>query len=784
MIHISRRWAAAMFAGTVLTCAHAEKRHFTVEDSIAMQRFTEPYPETSEQVTAFSPDGRVFAVVTTHGLLREKLLESTIRLFDEGTVKEFALHPKTASSGEPMVVARFKGVNDTEPGDMPAMVRSLRWSKDGGSLLFLGRDGTAEWHLYRSDVARKQVDRLTPIGQEVSGFDFTGDRIVYAVAQPCPLYPLSRVVVGTGLPLHSLTDTERRKTCPNDNELWVAEGSQVHPVTDPVTKQTERINTHYGETLLTVSPNGRYVIAARAVTEIPKEWERYDPGARTSRITAVSPERLKLANDIDVPEQMVLVDLDAGTSSVLVNAPLGRDVQYLGPTEVSWSPDGRSAILTNLMLPLAGSTETEQDKRLSAAYVVRLDVQTHSWTLVVRLKQYGSKDLHSWWPEKIQTDWLHDEVTIRYGVHGPEPETYRLDKGRWLETIVPAETDATPIEVVVRQDLNTPPALFVKLIESTGYAEIWNPNPQFKDIAFGHSETYSWKDAHGREVRGVLIRPPDFQANQRYPLVIEARSYRQDEFVVDGTYATAVAAQAMAGSGLIVLQAGEPAVPEGESFRKGTAAALEGYKAVIAKLTNEGLVDPQRVGIIGFSRTCDNVMHAVTQAPSLFAAATIANGFTYGVMGYLEIVDQSTDNQAMKQWWWHYGGNPLGDALQTFEQESMLFNLHRVTIPVRVETHDPSYFLTDWETYAGLRSLDKPVDLIVLPYATHVVSMPSDVYESQQGDVDWFRFWLQGYERPNPEDPDQYKRWEHLRELRDSGVKAIKPTQGYTVAPN
>jgi hypothetical protein len=64
----------------------------------------------------------------------------------------------------------------------------------------------------------------------------------------------------------------------------------------------------------------------------------------------------------------------------------------------------------------------------------------------------------------------------------------------------------------------------------------------------------------------------------------------------------------------------------------------------------------------------------------------------------------------------------------------------------------------------------------MLPYATHIVTMPADVYASQQGDVDWFRFWLQGYERAMPQDPDQYRRWNHLRDLRDANLKG--PTTG------
>jgi dipeptidyl aminopeptidase/acylaminoacyl peptidase len=790
-MHSYRWWLVAVFAGAALICAQAQQRHFTVEDSIAMQRFTDPDPDTSERATSFSPDGRFFVVVTTHGLLKENLLESTIWLFDTVAVKKFSLDPEASDMAAPAVLVRFKGVNNTEPGDGPPIVRSLRWSDDSRSLFFLGRDGTTEWHLYRVTLDGKKIERLTPVGQNVAAFQFTQNRVVYAVALTCPLEPLSRVLVGTGLPMHSMTDTKPRRTCPNENELWVAANGHVRPVTDSTTRLPLQINTHYGDTLLSLSPDGRYAVAAHAVAEVPMPWTRYQSGARydasgnTARIVSLSPQQLKIASDVDVPEEMILVDLESGANSPLLDAPLGRSVGFWGPTEASWSPDGKSIIVTDVMLPLSGGTESDEVGRLNAAYVVQVNPETHAWSPVIRLKQYSRTDAHIWEPAVIQVNWQRAEVYVQYGAHGPAPETYRRIQGRWAQ--MPGSGPATEaldtasLNVMIRQNLNTPPALFVKLPASAGYAQLWDPNPQFKAVTFGHAEAITWKDAYGREIRGVLIEPPDFQPGRRYPLVIEARSYRQDQFIVDGTYATAVAAQAMAADELIVLQAGEPEVPTDEFLRKGTAAALAGYQAAIAKLSGEGLIDPHRAGIIGFSRTCDNVMYAATQAPSLFAAVTIANGTTYGVMGYLETVDDTIEHN---QWWLHYGGNPLGDALGTFERESMLFNLHRIITPVRVETRAPANILTDWETYAGLRSLNKPVDLIVLPYATHVVSMPADVYESQQGDVDWMRFWLQDYEDPDPAKKAQYERWEHLKELQNAENLVVGQPPNEVIQPN
>lgn len=78
--------------------------------------------------------------------------------------------------------------------------------------------------------------------------------------------------------------------------------------------------------------------------------------------------------------------------------------------------------------------------------------------------------------------------------------------------------------------------------------------------------------------------------------------------------------------------------------------------------------------------------------------------------------------------------------------------------------HGPTSVLADmWEPYAGLYSLKKPVDLVMLKSNEHVITNPVERVASQTLSVDWFRFWLQGYEDPNPAKADQYKRWRDLR---------------------
>ncbi len=63
----------------------------------------------------------------------------------------------------------------------------------------------------------------------------------------------------------------------------------------------------------------------------------------------------------------------------------------------------------------------------------------------------------------------------------------------------------------------------------------------------------------------------------------------------------------------------------------------------------------------------------------------------------------------------------------------------------------------------GLKYLGKPVEFTWIPDAGHVPVRPADCLTAQEGDVDWFTFWLKGEENLNPAKNKQYLRWRELR---------------------
>lgn len=92
------------------------------------------------------------------------------------------------------------------------------------------------------------------------------------------------------------------------------------------------------------------------------------------------------------------------------------------------------------------------------------------------------------------------------------------------------------------------------------------------------------------------------------------------------------------------------------------------------------------------------------------------------------------------------GSKPFGKGLQVWTKRSPGLHLEKINSPVLIQSE---VRLTMWLPYAGLRYLKKPVAMIKINSEEHPYTNPGVRMASQGGSVDWFRFWLQGYPRPN-----------------------------------
>lgn len=260
------------------------------------------------------------------------------------------------------------------------------------------------------------------------------------------------------------------------------------------------------------------------------------------------------------------------------------------------------------------------------------------------------------------------------------------------------------LDVSVKQGLNEPPLLIARNKQVSRV--IWDPNPQLKDVELGSASIYTWKDKTGREWSGGLFKPHDYKRGQRYPLVIQTHGFTKSKFIPSGIFPTAFAARTLAADGMVVLQ-----VANIESCLTVTiqeaSCVVSGYEAAAKQLVMEGLVDPERIGIIGFSRSCYYVMETLTVSPLRLRAASVTDGVMGNYLEYLTAVD-SFENNLGHEYDSMIGAQPFGDGLQQWLKRSPGFNLDKINTPLMIVAFGPAGLVYMWEPYAGLRICINP----------------------------------------------------------------------------
>ena len=308
---------------------------------------------------------------------------------------------------------------------------------------------------------------------------------------------------------------------------------------------------------------------------------------------------------------------------------------------------------------------------------------------------------------------------------------------------------------------------------TTGLQAIYDPNPALAGRRLANVTTLTWSTKSGMRLAGGLYWPLNFVAGKRYPLLIQTHGFDADRFSPEGFSTSGYAAQPMAAAGIAVVQAYKcvAACPEEHNDLREGLEAQQAFEALIDHLDAVGLIDTAKVALQGFSRSCYHELYFLTHSDYPIAAATCTEGFDASYLQYLFAVPGDPawagDFEA------HNGGSPFGMTLSAWLAHAPGFNLERVRTPMQlIALNSGLSVLMEWEIFSGLLVQGKPAELLCIPEAVHNVVRPWDRMASQQNAVDWYRFWLQSYERTEPF-PDaeesaaslaeQYARWRKLR---------------------
>jgi dipeptidyl aminopeptidase/acylaminoacyl peptidase len=774
---------AIIVALTSSSPCSAQTHSFNVRDGIEMSTFSEPDALTPDATAPMSPDRKYSVLVTSHGELRSNEIQSHLYVIPNNDVSAY-LQVKDSQLNPPR--ARLLAVASGSPDGQSyipysPVITDIRWSLDSHTIFFLAARMSARRQLCAVNIESRKMRILTPPDKDVERYSFVDGVVVYTATHAL-VSETNKKITGpevegsvTGLRITRIIFPQTGIR-PLVHELWCIRHGRSYRLDTQNSSKGQLDLLHYWD-VLSISPNGRYVVQIKPVNVIPSSWEAYIPekGKEDWKIDSRNP-KFTSPDNIFRARQYVLTDLANGKAHPLIDAPYGDVLAYIESFEATWSHDSNQLIVTNTFLPLNVSDSNEQSRRLHPCAAAHVEISSGQSECVAYSRRTVDKASANTGLLELRTAYFGvsaDEIVIELNQqkdHTVQTERYRYSEGAWKPISASRgglanDMNQPTLSLFVKQGLNQPPTLWAKDASTGVSKELWNPNPQFAHISFGDTSVYQWKDATGFEWTGGLVKPVNYVPGERYPLVIQTHGFAESAFMTDGIFPTGMAARQLASEGIMVLQV------LGNSEHIGTLQEVTdnvlGYKSAIERLTADGLIDPKRVGIVGFSRTCWYVESALIDEPSLFVAASIIDGVDHSYMqAMLFDPDHTSEGQEI------YKAKPFGDGLTEWTKLAPGFHLDRVRAAVLITAITPSSVLQEWETYSSLYQQHKPVDLYYIPEGQHILQKPLERLATQQGTVDWFRFWLQGYERPSPKDADQYERWQHLKGLQDAEKQA------------
>jgi dipeptidyl aminopeptidase/acylaminoacyl peptidase len=717
------------------TVARFQARAMTEKDAIGMRLISGEGASSNYGTTLnrdfaiFAPDRSKFVIVLKRGNLKTNTTEYSVLLYRSAQISR---------SPKPVVLVSMSSSANRDA------ISDISWLADNDTVLFIGTSEGEHSELYSIRCSDRAVTRLThhPTNLESYSSDQLGASIAFLAERR------RRAVDSANTARHgfhvggeAMADLINGKIEDDERELYILKDRVARRLVVPPSLGGKL----WGQSAqVWLSPDGRKLVLKLNLTEIPENWSQYRDRWVRRGITQYRP-----AGAVSWVFRYGLIDLDTGRSRILLDSPIGYS-----ESKVLWSSDSGSVVLSGIYLPLQSSGWTDVEQIETHTFVLEVAVDTLRYLPVtdepLELEGWenGSAKVLVFAPTSAETEFR----TPRFAF-------FKKEDGRWHKFQQHAVADRNSPEILAEQDLNTPPRIVV-LDRSTGHKSLLlDLNPQFRKLRFASVEQIKFRGADDQEIRAGLYLPLDYEPGKHYPLVIQTHGFDPRAFWIDGPYPTAFAAQALASIGISVLQL--PTSHNWVSTPEEGPKMVETFERAIAYVKQRGILDEGRIGIVGYSRTGFHVQYALTHSKLHFAAAVIADGSDGGYSQYVQFLNPSpytaADSESLN------GAVPFGPGIGLWADRSPEFALDRVNTPLLIQALNPRSLSFQWATFVALRRLSRPVDLLYLPGAQHILHRPWDRVASQQGTIDWFAFWLLGKEDSDPKKAQQYIRWHDLK---------------------
>jgi len=400
-----------------------------------------------------------------------------------------------------------------------------------------------------------------------------------------------------------------------------------------------------------------------------------------------------------------------------------------------WSPDGSRIAFIGGLMSDQGSTGGDLYTVPAAGGTPR-DLTPNATVSVAAFRWQGSRAM-------LATMWSHggSEIATVNAATGAIASLWQGDEaittrsGRGLPAVSAADTGRDV--ALVRESLATPPEVWVGPVGH--WTQITHTNDGVTP-SWGKAVSVHWRDDRFN-VQGFLIYPRDFRAGIRYPMIVYVHG--GPAAATASTFVSAGSEQAaLSRAGYFVFMPNpRGSFGQGEAFTRANVKdfgygdlrdILAGVDTVIARYP----VDPQRLGLTGWSYGGFMTMWAITQTHRFRAAVAGA-----GLSDWLSYTGENGISEWMVPF---FGATVYEDPAVYAKSSPMNFITHARTPTLIVvgerdaECPAPQSF----EFWRGLQHDGVKTQLVVYPDEGHHFANPAHQADVLRRSLAWFDQYL------------------------------------------
>lgn len=317
-------------------------------------------------------------------------------------------------------------------------------------------------------------------------------------------------------------------------------------------------------------------------------------------------------------------------------------------------------------------------------------------------------------------------------------------------------SDDSRVALMVRSSNHQPAELASVDLRSGEIQVLARPNADFDAMAHSRAIFYDVGGTNA-ESWGRLYLPSN-SGNGPFPLVITQYN-SSPGFAAD--IGDEVPISALNAAGIAVFDMYSLALNASTDYASGNPAyeinrvarPLAGMQWIVRRLAEEGIVDPSRVGITGLSYGAEIAMYAYWNWPGLAAVSSSYSWATSSPLFVGPSRARALTDRGLPSWEDAAGWRAFDAGLHA----------NRNLPPLLMQTTDGESNLAT-PTWTRLRLSQARVERYEYAGEFHVKINPATKWWVYHRNLDWFRFWLLGYEDPDPSKADQYARWRAMRE--------------------